>query len=51
MSCKVDIECLNRMQVSVVVLPLLESPHSSGDTDAKKETVFKREKTTVSMEC
>ena len=24
---KVDIECLSRMQISVVVPPLLESPH------------------------
>ena len=44
------IECLSRMQISVVVLPLLGSPHSRGDAvmQRKKEVVFKRVKTTVS---
>ena len=33
---------VSRMQISVVGLPLLESPHSRGDTDAKKKAVFQR---------
>ena len=48
----VDIECLSRLQISVVVLPLLESPHSRGDTVMQRRMLFSKEKkTTVSMEC
>ena len=41
---KVDIECLIRMQTSVVVLPLLESPHSRGDTVMQRRKLFPKEK-------
>ena len=48
---KVDIECLSRMQISVIVLPLLELlDYTRSDTVMQKRILFPKEKRQRSVE-